>query len=189
MEPLITHPDKVKNWQVYKSLKPIWQDQPAFSQSPKTNSLVVHARSASFSKDKRKLEYNQPYIDNDICFVFNGIIKGVRLKRKVEGAIGSQKVFSLLKGEIKKNRPEKALKSVAYLLQQNARKVVGLNIGLIINNKLFALCQYEENKRYFELKYYQDQQLAIVCSEPVGPYHYTCLQKGEIKAIDIKREI
>ena len=91
---------KKQKWISKKYLEPIWKDQDLFDQFPETNICAVHARSAGFPKHKGILEYNQPYIQDELCFVFNGMIRGVTLPRQLEGEIGAQKIFSFLLQEI-----------------------------------------------------------------------------------------
>lgn len=175
---------KVQNWQVYKSLKPIWKDKAVFHQFPKTNLLAIHARSASFVKDKGKLEYNQPYLDKDLCFVFNGLIAGVKLTTPLAGIIGAQKLFSLLRLQLKQD-PEQALTAVSTIMHSNSRTVVGMNIGLIKGRSFYVLCDYEKYRDYFSLYYYKDKDLTLVCSEKLSNIlvdrKWKLMRKGEIK--------
>jgi len=97
-----------KSWKIHKSLSPIWEDLDKFSTIPQTNLFIVHARSAGFPQHKNTLEFNQPYLHNNLCFVFNGMIRGVKIQRVLGGKIGAQKVFSFLIEEMKtKNDPRR----------------------------------------------------------------------------------
>lgn len=91
-----------KTWQLKKSLAPIWEEQDLFGEIPETNLLAAHARGAGFDEDRGDIDFNEPFIYGDLCFIFNGMIRGVRLNRKLEGKIGSQKLFSLIKSQSKK---------------------------------------------------------------------------------------
>ncbi len=171
--------EKNDTWKIKKSLRPIWNDSRIFATIPETNVFAVHARAASFVKHKGDLDYNQPYVENSLCFVFNGAIQGVNLP-EAEGEIGAQKIFSLLLQEIKKNSPETALRLLDKKIIAHSKKVKGMNIGLVNNNTFYVLCRYADNAPYFTLRYYSDQNLVIVCSEPFVPYRWSTMKKGEI---------
>lgn len=170
-----------KSWHLKKSLAPIWTERDLFKKIPKTNLFIAHARSAGFDKDKDNLDYNQPFIDNKLCFVFNGMIRKITLNLPLEGKIGSQKLFSIIKIQNKKNKIDNVLKLVKKLILENAEKVEGMNIGLVSGSNIYVLCQYADNKNYFSLNYYQDKDLVIVSSERFGFYNWKIMEKGEIK--------
>lgn len=175
---------KMKNyeWQVYKSLKPIWEDQEGFSQFQKTKMFVVHSRSASFVSQKGIVEYNQPYVSDDYCFVFNGMLKGVKIRRKSRGKIGAQKIFNLLLDNLKTNSPKNSLRRVEQLLLRNSKKLEGLNIGLAYKDKFYVLCQHQsEYEDYFSIRYNMDKDPTIVVSEEIDNYFFKKMRKGEIK--------
>lgn len=169
-----------ESWQLKKSLIPIWEEQDLFKHLPKTNLFVAHARSAGFAKDKDNLDYNQPLLDGYLCFVFNGMIRNISLKLPLEGKIGSQKLFSLIKQQIKKHKIDLALEEVREFVLKKAEKVEGMNIGLVKNGRIYVLCQYTNNKKYFTLHFYQNKELTIVSSESFGSYGWKTMGKGEL---------
>ncbi|MBI2036512.1 hypothetical protein HYT17_02690 [Candidatus Microgenomates bacterium] len=171
---------KNQNWQIYKSLRPIWEEQDKFGQFEETDVFVVHARSAGFPQHKGNIVYNQPYIDGPLCFVFNGLIRGVTVQRKLAGEIGAQKIFSLILEELDNSKPDEVLKTVDELIVKNSKKITGMNIGLVKNNRFYALCRYDGNKEYFSLHYAEDGGITLLCSEPIGKYEWKTMQKGEI---------
>ena len=171
-----------KTWQLKKSLAPIWEEEDFFEQIPETNLFVAHARSAGFSKDKDDLEYNQPFIDGSLCFVFNGMIRKISLNLPLPGKIGSQKLFSLLKLKSKDSKIENTLEEVKNLILKKSEKVEAMNIGMIKDNKIYVLCQYLDNKKYFSLHYYKSKELTLISSENFGSYSWTVMKKGEIKS-------
>ncbi len=171
---------KTQNWQIHKSLKPIWEERDKFGQFEETNVFVAHARSAGFPQHKGNIAFNQPFIDNDLCFVFNGLIRGVTVQRKLKGEIGAQKIFSLILEELGSSKPDEVLKTVDKLIVANSKKITGMNIGLARNNKFYLLCEYDGNASYFAVRYFQNNDLTIVCSEPIGKYEWKTMQKGEI---------
>ncbi len=171
---------RIKNWDVYKSLKPIWKEINTFSKFPETNVFAVHARSAGFPQHRGNIEYNQPYISDDLCFVFNGMIKGVNIQRTLEGKIGAQKIFSLIRQEQKDKSIAEALRIVDKLILNNSKKILGMNIGIVRDDKFYILCEYDTNPAYFRIRYYQDDVISIVCSEPIGSYDWEMMRKGEV---------
>ncbi|MBI3379722.1 hypothetical protein HY029_03150 [Candidatus Gottesmanbacteria bacterium] len=179
---------KTQSWKIYKSLNPIWEDKDTFNIFPETNIFVVHARSAGFPQDRGIIEYNEPYVSDDLCFVFNGMLKGVNIARQLEGKIGAQKIFSLIQNVILSEcselkdppRIEEVLRIVDQLIVNNSKKVIGMNIGLVKDDKFNVLCEYDNNDEYFSLRYYQDDQVSLVCSEEIGEYDWKMMKKGEI---------
>ncbi len=171
---------KSKKWDIYKSLKPIWEEKDKFQEFEEINSFVVHARSSGFPQHRGNIEFNQPYISDGLCFVFNGMIKGVKVGRILEGKIGAQKIFSLILQEQKNKSMGEVLKFTDKLLLDNSTKIYGMNIGVVQNDKFYVLCEYEENADYFGIRYYQDDLLSIVCSEPIGNYQWKMMRKGDI---------
>ncbi|MBI3954984.1 hypothetical protein HY338_00945, partial [Candidatus Gottesmanbacteria bacterium] len=174
---------QISNWDIYKSLKPVWEERDKFQEFAETNMFVVHARSAGFPDQKGIIEYNQPYIKDSLCFVFNGMIKGVKIDRKLEGKIGAQKIFSLILEGKRGNSIEDVLKSVDKLLLENSEKIIGLNIGVVKENKFYILCEYEKNSNYFGVRYFQNDEMTLICSEPIGYYEWMMMKKGEVLSL------
>lgn len=170
-----------KTWQLKKSLSPIWKEQDFFKKIPITNLFVAHARSAGFVKDKNNLDYNQPFIDNSLCFVFNGMIRKISIHLPLKGKIGSQKLFSLIKLHIKEHKIDPALQEVKKLVLKKAEKVEGMNVGLVEGNNIYVLSQYSNKKDYFSLNYHKDKNFTIVSSESFGFYNWKNIKKGEVK--------
>lgn len=169
------------SWQLKKSLSPIWEELEQFGQVPETNLFVAHARSATFSKDKDNLEFNQPFIDKNLCFVFNGMIRRISFNLSLEGQIGSQKLFSLIKLLIKKHKTSSALEEVKNFVLKKAEKVEGMNIGLVDGNKIYILSQYSKNKDYFSLYYYnKNKNLTIISSESFDSFNWKIIERGSI---------
>lgn len=173
-----------KTWQLKKSLAPIWEEQDLFEQIPETNLIVAHARSSGFAKDKDNMGYNQPFIDGSLCFVFNGMIRKIKLKLPLDGMIGSQKLFSLIKLQLKKHNPDNVLKNTNKIILENSEKIEGMNIGLINDGKIYVLCQYSNNEKYFALHFYQDEDLTIVSSTPFESYKWKSISKDEVKVFN-----
>ncbi len=171
---------RIQNWREYKSLKPVWEDKDKFQEFEETDMFAVHARSSGFPQHKGDVEFNQPFIQDDLCFVFNGMIKGVKIERKLEGKIGAQKIFSLILEEKRGKSIEDVLKSVDKLLLEKSEKVIGMNIAVVKANKFYVLCEYETNRNYFGVRYFQNDEITLICSEQIGHYEWMIMKKGEI---------
>lgn len=169
----------IKNWEVYKSLKPIWEDRGQFNKFPKTKAFVVHARSAGFPSQKGNIDYNQPYISDSLAFVFNGMIRGVNLKMKLLGQIGAQKILSLLIAEKVKLDPLKSLKKAQNIIYKSSRKVIGMNLGLLVDDSLYASCNFSESADYFTLWFVKNNDLSMVSSKSFGNYQWKKMYNGQ----------
>lgn len=155
--------DKNGQWQIYKSLLPVWEDRNAFGQIPKTAAFAVHARSASFPQHKGFLEFNQPYIAGKYSFVFNGLLRGVSLI--IPGKIGAEKIWYLVQNELKKRKPQEALDAVADLLKQNSRQIVALNMGLLDKEEFYSFSYFTQFPEYYQLRSFQTEGFRVICSE------------------------
>ncbi|MBI2337555.1 class II glutamine amidotransferase [Candidatus Daviesbacteria bacterium] len=170
-----------EEWKAYKSLKPLWEDRKVFATFPKTNMFLIHARSASFPKDKNNIEYNQPYVYKNFSFVFNGLLKGVHLS--VPGRIGAEKIWGILKKYLNQFSPEEALQKTADLLIKNTQQVNALNIGLSDGKKLYSFCYYTMHPEYYNLQISKNEGSTIVCSEKIGGNNFEDLAVEKVVQI------
>lgn len=177
---------KEGEWLLSRSLLPIWEGKDLLNKVPETNFFAVHARGSGFERDRDNIDYNQPFVDDDLVFVFNGIIRKVKLRIPLEGKIGSQKLFSLIKNLQKKQTLEIALTELKNLILKNSEKVEGMNIGLITDSQVSVLCQYDSNDKYYTLHYFENDDLLIISSEEFGDYDWKSLEKGEIKTFKLE---
>lgn len=170
-------------WKSFKSLKPIWQDFEIFKNIPKTKLLVVHARSATYTRTIGEIEFNQPFVNGEYVYVFNGHLRGVRLRRAVDGNIGSQKIWSLIKKEMKSKSAFDVLDSVYQLVKQNTKQIIGLNIGIISTKGMLFVSNSEKDDEYFRLRVAKTKDKILVCSEEIGKYNFTKMKQGKIIAV------
>lgn len=173
--------DESNNWQSYKSLKPIWIDFQSsaqnFHKSSITKIFAIHARSASSPSKINKINYIQPYSNENYSFVFNGFIKGVKLN--LPGDIGSQKIWSQVKSYLKNNEPVEALALINQLLTRKSEDITALNLGLISKNTLSALCKYKNNPNYYSL-FYHIGEINIICSEKIENIEFITMNNNQI---------
>lgn len=166
------------DWKSYKSVKPIWEDDKKEALLFSSKIFLIHARSASFPQHKNNKEYNQPFINSIMAFVFNGLIKGVSLH--LPGVIGSQKIWSLLQKKLLTMTPESALKETERIITKNSKTVQALNIGIADKDNIYALCYYSNHKDYYSLHYSKTADVSIISSEPIEGFNFFRLIKGEV---------
>ena len=167
-------------WERHSSVKPIWESRIEFSSPPETNLFLIHARSASFSKDKDNIAYNQPYTNEKYAFVFNGLLKGMRYPRPLAGDIGAQKIWTLLQEFLDQSSTEVAIEKTVAELNKYAREVQALNLGLSDGEKLYAYCQFTDNANYYTLHAGQSLEKIIVSSEPLRGKTFSPLKANKL---------
>ena len=147
---------------IHKSIVPIWQDDLAgFGQS---NFLMVHARSA-FRDEGIEIQNNMPFYDKDYVFIFNGEVRGVRIREK--GRIGAEKIFNFIK-RFNKDDIYPAFRKGLSVIRKKSRYVRAMNIMLSDMEKVYFCNIYNEDTDYFAMHRIQKDGLYILCSRP---YH------------------
>ncbi|KKS98744.1 MAG: hypothetical protein UV73_C0001G0265 [Candidatus Gottesmanbacteria bacterium GW2011_GWA2_43_14] len=171
---------KEGNWQIKKSLRPIWEETEVLAHITAAEMFVIHARSAGFPSQKGILAYNQPYLEKNLCFVFNGMARGVKLPYQLEGIIGAQKIFSLLKRKMLAMKPVEALWEIRSELISHADKIESLNIGLIVDKSIYALNEYPGENDYFQLYSFKNEFHTVIGSMPFGSFPWEKLSRSEL---------
>ena len=145
-------------WLRYRSLTPIWDDD--LELPSEVDFLVVHARSA-FRDEGIDIENNMPFYNGERAFVFNGELRGVRLR--VPGRTGAEKIFRLIEdrdaGDL-----DAAVAAADSLLVSKSERVRAMNLALTDGDRIYASCRFTESPDYFTL-HYREGALAAVCSE------------------------
>jgi predicted glutamine amidotransferase len=166
-------------WEVFKSLSPIWEETEKFKQFPKSKIFLIHARSSTFDKDKGNIEFNQPFVEKEIAFVFNGEIRGVK-GIEISGKIGSQKIFNLIMKYLPEFGIKNSILKVKEKIIKHSEKVKALNLGICDKRNFFVLSYYTCEKDYYELNYFLNSQFSIISSEEVLKFNFKTLKNGEI---------
>lgn len=164
--------DEENCWRTRKSVRPIWEETAILSRIPESHFFLAHARSASFPRHKNRLDFNQPFVGEPFGFVFNGLVRGISLQVNPPGSIGSQKIWSLLKGMLVKDGPQPAILSLLDLLRRNSKAIQAFNLGLCDKKNIYAWCSYSENPEYYNLQVYASPSLAILSSEAFAGYAF-----------------
>ncbi len=146
-------------WVHYKNIKPIWEDDP--EQFGVTNRLVVHARSAFEDKDIT-VENNMPFHDDKYVFIFNGELRGVKIK--AEGRIGAEKIFNFIK-RFDKNGMALALPKGVGIINKRTNYIRAMNIIIAEKDKVYYSSLFNEDPDYFQMHYKRNDNELIICSE------------------------
>jgi len=160
-------------WQVQHSVVPIWTETDALQRLPPTRHLLVHARSASFAHHKGNIVYSQPYVSAPYAFVFNGFLRGVRFPRRVPGAIGAEKIWSLVREQLTQDvPPQQALAAVYAVLARHSRDIQACNMGLS-DGQMYVFYNGNPHERaYYQLHQAHQGTLHMVCSELFGVWEW-----------------
>lgn len=148
-------------WKHYKNIKPIWEDD--LAQFGKTNRLITHARSA-FKNEGISIENNMPFYDDRYIFVFNGELRGVKVKE--QGRIGAEKIFNFIK-RFDKGNIFSAIAKATEILSKKSTYVKAMNFVITDENAAYVYSQHNENKNYFTLHKKINNSIIIVCSTPL----------------------
>ncbi len=148
------------SWKVYKNIKPIWEDN--FEQFDKTTLLIAHARSA-FHNEGIQIDNNMPFQKNDIIFIFNGELHGVRIKE--QGRIGAEKIFNFILRFHKINLIE-AFKKSLDIIEKKSNYVKAMNIIMSDKKSIYLSSIFNEDADYFTMHTKNLSNGLIICSEP-----------------------
>jgi glutamine amidotransferase len=151
--------DSDQKWQIYKNISPVWEDN--FSRFPRTTLLIAHARSAFEDRDI-VIENNMPFTDGERIFIFNGELRGVKIKE--QGRIGAEKIFNFIR-RFDSGDTLGALKKAVGLIRNRTRSIRGMNILLARGRGIYLSTFFTSNNDYFTMRYKEGPQL-VVCSEP-----------------------
>jgi glutamine amidotransferase len=146
-------------WVHYKNIKPIWEDN--LNQFPKTKRLLVHARSAFEDKDI-VVENNMPFFDDKYIFIFNGELRGVKIK--ANGRIGAEKIFNFIK-RFNNSDIQDALFRGVEVIKKRSSYVRAMNVIIAEKDKVHYSSLFNEDSNYFQMYYKQNNDELIICSE------------------------
>ena len=146
------------SWKHYKNIKPIWEDD--LEQFGPTTQLIAHARSAFEDKDI-VVENNMPFYDDQYVFIFNGELRGVRIKEK--GCIGAEKIFNFIK-QFDANGMEVALEKGVDNIKKRTRLYKGMNVIITDKDKAYVSCNFTERPGYFTLWFKEEKGMLQICS-------------------------
>ncbi len=153
--------DEKRQWQLHHNIQPVWEDPLIF---PRTTLFLAHARSA-FRDEGIVVENNMPFSDGENVFLFNGELRGVKIK--AEGRIGAEKIFNTIK-RLDHGDLAQATKRGVMVINKRTRYVRAMNFFLA-NNKAVQVCsQFDEDQDYFQMCTTQIGNTRIICSQTYG---------------------
>ena len=150
-----------EGWRLYHDIAPVWEDP-----SPprgRTRLLVAHARSA-FRDEGIEVRNNMPFTDGRSLFVFNGELRGVRLKE--DGRIGAEKVFNFIRRFDRGDMAEAMRRGLA-IVERRTRHVRAMNIIIADTDAVRVTNRFNDSPSYFQMHVSQDRERLIVCSVPL----------------------
>lgn len=164
-------------WRLYHDIRPMWDDDLAgFGE---TTLLVAHARSA-FRDEGIRVENNMPFFDGRHVFVFNGELRGVRIKER--GRIGAEKIFNYVK-RFDKGDTLEALRRAVDVIAKRTRYVRAMNIVMASDRARFLASVFNEDPDYFQMRRKTANGTDIVCSEPYpGESGWRTVANGAVEA-------
>jgi predicted glutamine amidotransferase len=137
--------DTSGSWRIYRHIRPVWEDD--LSVFPTTTLLVAHARSAFEDKDI-VVENNMPFFDGKRVFIFNGELRGVRIKE--EGRIGAEKIFNFIR-RFDRSDSLAALKKAVGIIRERTRHIRGMNIVMVKDRRIYLSTFFQEDPDYFTM--------------------------------------
>ena len=147
-------------WQHYHNISPIWEDD--LKQFGQTTLLLAHARSAFEDRDIT-VENNMPFTDGKYVFIFNGELRGVRIKEK--GRIGAEKIFNYIR-RFDKGDMLTALQKAVGIIQKRTDYIKAMNILIADKQDVYLSSLFNDDPDYFTLREMADDGRHILCSEP-----------------------
>ncbi len=151
--------DSRGGWGLYRNISPVWEDDR--SRFPRTSLFVAHARSAFEDRDI-VVENNMPFTDGERIFIFNGELRGVRIRE--EGRIGAEKLFNFIRRFDRGDLLE-ALRKAVGIVRNRARSIKAMNIILVKGRSIYVSTFFSEDEDYFTMRYREGREL-VICSEP-----------------------
>lgn len=146
-------------WNYYKNVTPIWEDD--LSKFGTSTRLIAHARSA-FKDEGIVVENNMPFYDDKHIFIFNGELRGVKIKE--EGRIGAEKIFNYIK-RFDKGILKDAIQKGAEIINKKSSYIRAMNIILSDKNASYVYSQFNEDEEYFTMKTKNTGDTIVVCSQ------------------------
>ncbi len=165
-------------WHHYHNINPVWDDD--LSGFGQTRLLLVHARSA-FRDEGIAIENNMPFTDGETVFIFNGELRGVKVKS--EGRIGAEKIYNYIRRMDKGDKLQALDKAVSIIIRRTSY-VRAMNIIMSDGDSGLVLSNYSEDPEYFQMYHSFRGGVKRVCSQPFpGEVDWQPIANGVIKII------
>lgn len=169
------------NWRQYHDIRPVWEDPgPAL---PLTRAILIHARSA-FRDEGIVVENNMPFGDEHRVFIFNGELRGVRIK--APGRIGAEKIFNTLQ-RFDQGDLGDAVRRGVMVIERRTRYIRALNFFLADRNAVHLCSWFGEDPDYFQMRNSNLGGTRLICSEqlPGIDAHWQPVPNRSIEVISL----
>ena len=108
-----------------------------------------------------------PFSDGESVFIFNGELRGVRIRS--EGRIGAEKIYNYIRRFDRGDKLAATAKAVDIINRRSAY-VRAMNLVWSNGEQSVLSTGYGEDPEYFQLWRYRTPDLEMVCSQPLpGP--------------------
>jgi glutamine amidotransferase len=147
-------------WNYYKNVKPIWEDD--FAKLGNSTRLIAHARSA-FKDEGIVVENNMPFYDDKYIFVFNGELRGVKIKE--DGRIGAEKIFNYIK-RFNTDGIVEGIRKGTEIIKKRSAYIRAMNLIIADDNAAYVYSYFNEDPEYFTMHIKKSVNEIVVCSDP-----------------------
>ena len=166
-------------WRIYRNIRPVWEDPDP--PAGRAVLLLAHARSA-FRNEGVRVENNMPFFDGERVFLFNGELRGVRIRE--HGRIGAEKVFNFVK-RFDRGDMRLALEQGLTRIEKRARYVRAMNVIVADRRgKVSVASRFNEDPDYFQMRRATIGDDRVICSEPYrdtfGPTVWARVPNGAV---------
>ena len=162
-------------WRLYRDIRPVWEDRR--DRFGETTLLLAHARSA-FRDEGICVENNMPFDDGRHVFIFNGELRGVRIRE--QGRIGAEKIFNYVK-RFDRGDMHEALERGLGVIEKRTRYIRAMNVILASPTRVHVSCRFAEDPDYFQMRERDAEGVRIICSDPyLGTTGWTRIDNGAV---------
>ena len=124
-----------------------------------------------------------PFTDGRSLFLFNGELRGVRMKE--EGRIGAEKVFNFIRRFDRGDMAEAMRKGLA-IIERRTRFVRAMNIIIADADAIRVTNRFNDSPDYFQMHVSAHRERLVLCSDPLpasgssGVDEWQALPTGEV---------
>jgi len=169
-------------WQIYRSVKPIFEDNLSKFDGVKTSVAIIHARKVT--KGEIALKNTHPFSKRDYVFCHNGtVFDNISFSQdfKVKGNTDSEQIFYSLLTDHKDE--------MSSTIRNNMKKYkdfTGINIILANPKKTFVSIHHNECPLYYTMKMLKSKDAVVISSEklPQLEGEWQEISMGKIVEID-----
>ena len=148
-------------WHTYHNVAPVWEDPRR--PGGRARLLLAHARSA-FRDEGICVENNMPFFDGELAYIFNGELRGVRIRER--GRIGAEKIFNFIK-RFDRGDTRLALERGLEVVARRTRCLRAANVIMADSRQRVYLANiFNEDPDYYRMWTTTMGSVLVVSSEP-----------------------